>query len=198
MDIDDEIVFNMKDLSDIIDELNPEKRNFDSLVTKKVAENVKEWVKINPHHNFPKSNNAWERLLFSQFGNITIIIDPIALMSITDEKKNNYIDQITILKERINKYLSKKKNAELYNTDYNKSIKIIRSFCRFKYYVNCYDVLKELYNSNLLNKDSQIVLTFWDSKKRCRVVDTNSEDYEFYDNCLNISSIRDVKKQKKK
>jgi len=203
MEIDDKISFNMNDMLSIINDIGfEERKTFEKLTIEKVTDNVRKWIVANPHHNFPKSQNAWDKLLFSQFGIIKVLVDPISIINLHDDISSEYHCQINILKERIDKYLSKKKNADIHKNDYFKSIKIIRSFCKFKQYVDHNKVLECLIHNKIINDvNYNVHSNIWidNSKKRDfdKLVDSSDVTYDKHSYELNISSLNDIKRKRK-
>lgn len=55
------IVFNMNCLLNCLNNITS--KTFNELVLEKAAINIRNWIKRNPNHKFPKSANGWQRLL---------------------------------------------------------------------------------------------------------------------------------------
>ena len=166
---DKSIVFNMDKILNSINKLSINTKTFNEIVLEKAAINIKNWIKKNSHHKFPKSQNGWYRLLLSHYDKIIVKVDPEVLLDI-NYNLNLIHFQLAEVKQKIIKFMNKKKNKELYLINKPKLMKIICSFSRFKYSVNYIELFNKLIELSIINSNDYSVII---SNKRSRV---NLED----------------------
>lgn len=191
MDYENTITFNMNCLLDCLKTISP--KSFNDLVIEKAANNIKNWIIKNPKHKFPKSKNSWLRLLGSQFDSLVVKINPEILINCNYDLKTIHI-QLDELKNKIVRFMNKKKNEFLLKNDRGKLINIVSSFSRIKYKVNIYELFDKLIDLSIIDKLTYNLLKN-NKRKREELEDTN----ELYDDSsveLEISSLNNVKKLK--
>lgn len=195
MNINSNIVnmnFNMNNLTMCLNEMNLNKKTFNDYVLEKSAENIRVWINNNKHHNFPKSKEKWIKLLNSQFKKLTIKVDAEVLLN-NNINLNNISEDFEILKNRINKYLSKQKNKKLFDENYDKSINIINSFCRFKYIINNNDLFSILIKKNIISSVNYSIIVHSKKRKRSEVEDDLLYSSSYYDTELTFRSLKQLK-----
>jgi len=195
MNINSNIVnmnFNMNNLTMCLNEMNLNKKTFNDYVLEKSAENIRVWINNNKHHNFPKSKEKWIKLLNSQFKKLTIKVDAEVLLN-NNINLNNISEHFEILKNRINKYLSKQKNKKLFDENYDKSINIINSFCRFKYIINNNNLFSILIKKNIISSVNYSIIVHSKKRKRSEVEDDLLYSSSYYDTDLTFRSLKQLK-----
>jgi hypothetical protein len=182
------------DMNCILDCLkNISSKSFNELVNEKAASNIKNWILRNPNHKFPKSKNSWLRLLESQFSILVVKINPEILLNCNYDLKTIHF-QLDELKNKIVRFMKKKKNEFLLKNNRNKLINIVTSFSRIKYKVNIYELFDKLIKLSIIDSFS-FTLYKKNKRKRDELADIN----EIYDDSpieLEISSFNNVKKIK--
>jgi len=186
------IVFNMDSMMNCLNEITP--KTFNELVLEKAAKNIKNWIKRNPNHKFPKSINSWQRLLESQFETIIVKVNPNTILN-TDIDLNKIHYQLDELKKKIIRFMNKEKNRDLLHNNKPKLMKIVACFSRFKYKVNSLELVNKLIQLNIIDKKTECISQN-NKRKRAELEDTFSLDND--DDCieLEISSLNNVKKIK--
>lgn len=190
------IVFNMNKLLNSINKLTINTKTFNELVLEKAAINIKNWIKKNSHHKFPKSQNGWHRLLLSHYDKITVKVDPKVLLD-TSYDLNLIHFQLAELKQKIIKFMNKKKNKELYLNDKSKLMKIISSFSRFKYSVNYIELFNKLIEVSIINSyDYSVIVS--NKRKGFELEDKMMNDSDDESIELELRSLNNVKKRRMK
>lgn len=188
-------IYTMENIIFNFNNLNLNQKSFHEMVLEQAAININNWIKRNSHHKFPKSLNGWYRLLGSQFDTVTVKVNPKILLDYNDDL-NHIHYQLAELKEKIIRFINKRKNKILLINQKEKLFITINSFSRFKYKVNNIELFEILTKFKIINHNTFSVNCFSNSNKRKRnnMVDENIED----DNIdLEISTLNNVKKKKK-
>jgi hypothetical protein len=183
---------NINNLISDLNKINLNKKTFDEHVIDKAAENIRVWINNNKHHNFPKSKEKWITLLNSQFETLTIKVDAQILLN-NNMNLNKLCKHFEILKERINKYLSKDNNRRLFNENYDKSIKLINSFCRFKYIINSNNLFSILIKKKIINPTNYNIIIYSKKRKRTELEDDLTTHSSYYDTNLTFRSFKQLK-----
>ena len=181
------IVFNMNCLLNCLNNITS--KTFNELVLEKAAINIRNWIKRNPNHKFPKSANGWQRLLASQFDTLVINVNPYMLLN-TNVDLNKLHFQLEELKNKIFRFINKEKNRDLLNKKKLKNI--VSSFSRFKYKINSIELFNKLVQLCIINKTTECI----NKRKRVEMVDTNVIDGDDHSIELEISTLNNVKKIK--
>lgn len=181
------IVFNMNCLLNCLNNITS--KTFNELVLEKAAINIRNWIKRNPNHKFPKSANGWQILLASQFDTLVVKVNPYMLLN-TNVDLNKIHFQLEELKNKIFRFINKEKNRDLLNKKKLKNI--VSSFSRFKYKINSMELFNKLVQLCIINKTTECI----NKRKRVEMVDTNVIDDDDHSIELEISTLNNVKKIK--
>ena len=181
------IVFNMNCLLNCLNNITS--KTFNELVLEKAAINIRNWIKRNPNHKFPKSANGWQILLASQFDTLVVKVNPYMLLN-TNVDLNKIHFQLEELKNKIFRFINKEKNRDLLNKKKLKNI--VSSFSRFKYKINSIELFNKLVQLCIINKTTECI----NKRKRVEMVDTNVIDDDDHSIELEISTLNNVKKIK--
>ena len=154
------VVFDMKDLSDIIEEIE-DAPSFENLCMNKIINNFSNWLEKNPYHDFPKSSLGWKNIIYCQFKIIKVKFNAETLYRNLDIDFSNYNVNIKIVVNRIKTHLARPKNRQ-YSKE--KIIRRLQNFCGIDVKINPDLIFDELVKRKIIiNNIPQIV-----SKKRRR------------------------------
>lgn len=74
---------------------------------------VKNWIKMNPHHTFPKTKDAWLNVLYMHFRKMYIHMNLDKIVKLVESEKDTKSPRISDLVDKINRLMGKNRFADV-------------------------------------------------------------------------------------